>query len=527
MSVSAALKSRAAAWAPRILTQLCRDPSSPLYGCADRNWWHYKIRDFPSIILQQAGYAIHLAAPWFGGSGGADALRDLAAGSARFWNGRALRHHAFEEYYPWEQGYPPLAFSTLAVAKLVHDGAVPLADVAPGLRRAAAQLRTRFEAQAGNQQVAGLAALAWIDRLLPDEADAAAFAAQKARTFALQQEEGWYWEYDGPDLGYLAVTIDCLWDLYDATGDEEFRISTRSALAFIARLFAASPNGIGLHNSRNTDYLVPYGIIRSALEGDAAERKDAAFVATLAFANAHADDHFFAAVDDRYICHYIGQSVMRAVALLGEGRDIAAPASRKVQAELVPGSGHYLAPGLVVSCRKGGILTLHKGASEASDFGWIVERGRRQFVTHWWSSAWAFERIEGGVRVEGDLFPHSEKLSTPPKHMVLRLLSFALGRRLTALLKRVLIFKQGGGGPHLVRTVHHSAGKVEVIDEITGLAPGDRVLRAPRASKRHVASADSYQRQDLALVGKFTEEVEDRGSTKRIVTRYTATSLIR
>ena len=527
MSVAAALKVRAAAWAPRILTQLCRDPSSPLYGCADRNWWHYKIRDFPSIILQQAGYAMHLAAPWFDGGGGAEALHDLAGASARFWNGRALRHHAFEEYYPWEQGYPPLAFSTLAVAKLVHDDAVPLADVAPGLRRAAAQLRTRFEAQAGNQQVAGLAALAWIDRLLPHAADPAAFAAQKARTFALQQAEGWYWEYDGPDLGYLAVTIDCLWDLYDATGDEEFRNSIRRALTFMARLFAASPNGIGLHNSRNTDYLVPYGIVRSALEGDAAERKDASFVASLAFAGADRDDHFFAAVDDRYICHYIGQSVMRAVALLGEGRDIAAPAARKVQAELVPGSGHYLASGLIVSCRKGGIFTLHKGEREASDFGWIVERGRKQFVTHWWSSAWTFERIEDGVKVEGDLFPHSEKLSTPPKHMVLRLLSLVLGRRLTALLKRVLIFKRGGGGPHLVRTIRHAAGKVEVIDEITGLVSRDRLLRAPRASKRHVASADSYQRQDLALAGRFTEEVVDRGSTKRIVTRYTAMSLIR
>ena len=47
---------------PRILTQACRDPGSPAYGCFDRNWWHYKIRDFPSIMLQQGGYAAWLAA---------------------------------------------------------------------------------------------------------------------------------------------------------------------------------------------------------------------------------------------------------------------------------------------------------------------------------------------------------------------------------------------------------------------------------------------------------------------------------
>ena len=38
---------------PRILSQLDRDPDSPTFGCFDRNYWHYKMRDFSSIVLQQ------------------------------------------------------------------------------------------------------------------------------------------------------------------------------------------------------------------------------------------------------------------------------------------------------------------------------------------------------------------------------------------------------------------------------------------------------------------------------------------
>ena len=45
---------------PRILSQIDRDPNSPTYGCCDRNFWHYKIRDFPSAILQQSGYGLAL-----------------------------------------------------------------------------------------------------------------------------------------------------------------------------------------------------------------------------------------------------------------------------------------------------------------------------------------------------------------------------------------------------------------------------------------------------------------------------------
>lgn len=509
-------------WMPRILTQVCRDSNSPLYGCADRNWWHYKIRDFSSIILQQAGYALHQAAHLPLGRN-PEELTKLAAASALFWNVRARKHYAFEEYYPWEQGYPPLAFSTLAMAKLAADGVVAVEAIRPGLRVAARQLRTRLEEKAGNQQVAGLAALAWTDRVLPDEADPAAFARQKALTLVLQHEEGWYWEYDGPDLGYLAVTIDCLWDLYDATGDEDFRGSIRRALAFTARFPAAAPNGAGLHNSRNTDYLVPYGIVRSALQGDEAERRDASAVAAWAFAKADQPDHYFAAVDDRYICHYIGHSILRALRLLDGHAVEAAPAPQA--AELIPGSGHYLEPDLIVSCRKGGILTLSDAGGEANDFGWIIERGATQFVTHWWSDAWSFRHEgDGALLIDGPFFPHKERVSTPFKHMVLRVLSFVLGRRLTALLKRVLIFKRSTAGPSFTRRIERRADGLVVTDLVRDLRGGDKLLRAPRASKRHVASADSFHPQDLREERGFarSEERTQVADGMRIVTIFSA-----
>lgn len=503
-------------WLPRILTQICRDPTSPLYGCADRNWWHYKIRDFPSIILQQAGYALHQAAKLPEWQGESRALDAIAAASAGFWNVRAQKHYAFEEYYPWEQGYPPLAFATLAVAKLVHDGVVPVEDVRAGLRVAARQLRTRFEDKAANQQVAGLAALAWVDKVFPEDADPRAFAAQKAKTLALQHAEGWYWEYDGPDVGYLAVTIDCLWDLFDATGDADFQASIARALAYMAEYPAAAPNGIGLHNSRNTDYLVPYGIVRSALEGGEAERRDATSVAAWAFASADGDDHTYAATDDRYICHYIGHSVLRALVLLGPERRLAVQAEGK-EARLLEGCGHYLDDELIVSCRKGGIVTLTGEGGDASDFGWIVERGKTQFVTHWWSPDWAFRAEEDGVVVEGRFFAHREKLSTPLKHIVLRVLSFLLGRRLIALLKRVLIFKRGGKAePSFTRRIRRTGLGLEIIDRIEGMRGDDALIRAPRASKRHVASADSFNAQDLALLSRY-ERTEDRNHSDGMV----------
>ena len=45
--------SEAIAQIPKILTLLDRNPHSPTYGCFDRNFWQYKIIDFPSGMAQE------------------------------------------------------------------------------------------------------------------------------------------------------------------------------------------------------------------------------------------------------------------------------------------------------------------------------------------------------------------------------------------------------------------------------------------------------------------------------------------
>ncbi|MCX6998396.1 MAG: hypothetical protein NTV49_15245, partial [Kiritimatiellaeota bacterium] len=165
---------------PRILTQASRDPNSATYGSFDRDWWHYRIRDFSSVILQQGTWTAWLAAERPEFASDRAALTALAAAGCWFWNQRAVRFGAFEEYYPWERGYPSCAFSTRAVLKLAEAGVIPAGEIRAGAAVAAAQLLRRFEPEAANQQVAGLAALALIRKIHPDLVTAPAFEAQAA-----------------------------------------------------------------------------------------------------------------------------------------------------------------------------------------------------------------------------------------------------------------------------------------------------------------------------------------------------------
>lgn len=521
------LRSLARQQLPRLLTQVCRDPGSPFYGCFDRNWWHYKIRDFPSVILQQGAYALWTAAELPEFASVAPSLRGLASAGCRFWQKRALRRRAFEEYYPWEEGYPPLAFSTLAVMKMVAEEAVPPGEMKPGAIAAARQLSARFEHQAANQQVAGLAALAWLKKIYPDLVDSRTFADLSLRTLALQDAEGWFVEYDGPDLGYLAVTIDCLWDLFDATGDSAYVEAAARARDFINTLVSFSEGSIGMHNSRNTDYLVPYGLARFLFQ-DGPEAGATSHSFRTLFSDCLRPGHFFAAVDDRYWSHYIGHSLFRSLRLFPAPDSVPPPAPASIKEKSFPHSGYQLRLSssnrerILISPRKGGILTVLQERGSVADFGWVVDLDQKSWVSHWWSNGWKWSWEGGLLKVDGFLAPHRETASDPWKHMALRLASLLLGRRLIQFLKKQLIFKNKRGSIPFSRTIEIAPGLVRVTDHMDLLPEGARVRRAPRSSKRHVASADSWHQEDLQPVRGFSlkEEIRRDGPIFSVVTEY-------
>jgi hypothetical protein len=493
---------------PRILTQASRDPNSATAGSFDRDWWHYRIRDFPSAILQQAAWTVLLAAELPEFAAEREALTRLAADGARFWNARAIRFGAFEEYYPWERGYPVAAFSARAILKLVEAGAVPAADVRAGMAVAAEQLLRRFEPEAANQQVAGLAALALIRKFFPEFVPAAELAGQAARTLALQHAEGWYMEYGGPDLAYLSVTLDALWDLADVTGESRYRESAGRALRFLQLQVAALGASAGMVNARNTDYILPYGIARFLRDGNREEQGAAASLFTTLYGRLDAADHFLHAIDDRYLCHYVGHSLVRAWSLVRQlaAEALPAPAAPTPGERLLAGAGQVVRLGgadeisALLALQKGGVCCARLGDKRCADFGWIVRRGAAQFVTHWWGGDWAWRQAaDGSWIVTGHLVPHSETISSPVKHLALRAASLLLGDKMAPWLKSVLIFKKRQSPLGFERQIAFADRRLIVRDAIHGLRPDMVVLPAPRASKRHVSSADSFHREDLGL----------------------------
>lgn len=544
------LRHYAEAQLPRVLTQMDRDPDSPTFGCFDRDHWHYKIRDFASAILQQGVHTLEAVRT---GVLGGDLLRQagqepdkpgLGGRVMEAWSVAAVNalgrlvdgRGRVNEYYPFEGSFPAAAFGLYAAARVLFDWQKDaphlLEKVNPEpLRRLARHLAGRREAQAWNQQAAGLAGLALARqvemlRLAVSEQEVEAIAA---RFFAAQHAEGWFPEYGGPDFGYLAVTLDALADYFDATDDPRARQATERAVGFLARVLGADGRLPSTLNSRNTDYVVPYGLARAAQH-----LPEASWLLENLFRGAGDPAHFLWATDDRYHCHYIYASVVRSLPWIERRTEARAP-DRVSSTDWLAGCGYWIrhmgtpdAPQAVtrtvyVAAFKGGMTRVHDSRRPPrAEFGLrVLDRGTgKLWTTNWWnpSNTWEIAPERNRIRVTGSLRSASPRVSTPVAHVGLRAAAFLFRERLIPWLKAALIFRdtrrRAAADRRFERTVTvHPDGKVTVDTEVVFPGADARVTPGPRQHLRHVASAESFHPEDLqAVVDASGEEVDTAGN---------------
>ncbi len=90
---------------PKILTLLDRNPHSSTYGCFDRNFWHYKIIDFPSGMAQEFIWPLALAYetdvannPFYK----QPAIKEWVKAGILFASRSAHKDGSCDDYFPYE-----------------------------------------------------------------------------------------------------------------------------------------------------------------------------------------------------------------------------------------------------------------------------------------------------------------------------------------------------------------------------------------------------------------------------------------
>ncbi len=429
-----------------------------------------------------------------------DRVRDWALAGVRFWAGIQHADGAFDEYYPWEHGYIPTSFSLFAAAEACRLLGCEDDRVMQSCRRAARYLARNEEREALNQEAASIPGL-YAAHLLTGEAWIGDAATAKFERFVQRQSpDGFFAEYGGADLGYLSTTLDFLLEYARLSGDDRVWPIADKIVDFCSYFVHQDGSVGGQYGSRNTEYFLLSPLCLLA---------DRSPIARAMLGRLRTGKHgalaFYGAFDDRYLSHNMLHSLLRAVRY--------APGGDEVGEDLLPCDSEHeryfedagllsinqRGAHLVCGLSKGGVMRLFSAGREIfSDYGYRLEDAHGTPSASSWLRADALRGgAQGTYRVEGAFAEVPRQRVTPLKHMGLRLLARAWGKRLIPLLKKRLIFVDRIGPGRYARQIRLDRGMLHIEDELTLERGARRAYSADKFSLRHVASSKYYAADEL------------------------------
>lgn len=422
---------------PKLLTLQDRNPHSPTYGCFDRNYWQYKIIDFPSGMAQEFTWPLALA--WAlphpaNAFAGEESVRDWVVAGLDFMRRSSHPDGACDDYYPYERAVGAGAFSLLAGCEsyaLLDLNDRPLLEFFS--RRATWLAGRRESGRLSNHEALIVISLVRLQELTGDTRWRDDIARRLERLLSWQTTEGWFWEYEGCDPGYLTLTISLLARLDGLMPGAGLRDPLRRAIDFAGEFVHPDGTFGGEYGSRNTLNFFPHGFELAGSWKPEALAVNDAYLRGMAAGRAPCFD------DDHIIGHHLWNYLLA-------WHDAAA--SRGGALARSDGRHHYPEAGLIVDRRSGTelYLALAKGGVfkcfrderlVASDTQLSIETAGGVAVAHL-VDKYDVEIEADRIAIAGALGWAKTSLMTPAKLVVLRFVMLTIGRLFPNAIRRLL-----------------------------------------------------------------------------------------
>lgn len=282
---------------PKLLTLLDRNPHSPTYGCFDRNFWHYKIIDFPSGMAQEFVWPLALAYdtdisdnPFYQ----QPVIREWVEAGILYAARSAHPDGSCDDYFPFERAGGAAAFSLLACIESYTLLGLDSNTAKDFFATRASWLAEQNESgRLTNHHALIVLCLELLSKLLKTSQWNRAIALRLERILAWQSPEGWFPEYDGCDPGYHTLTISCLARIYQLRPDIRLKEALIKAVELAAQFVHPDGSYGGEYTSRNTYNFFPHGFELVGRWMPEALQINDRFLAGLAqgLAPCYADDH--------------------------------------------------------------------------------------------------------------------------------------------------------------------------------------------------------------------------------------------
>jgi hypothetical protein len=480
---------------PRILTNLDRDPDSPTRGCFDRNFWHYKVQDYPSALLQQCSLTLALVyLNHFSGNiyYNNKKIREYSVSGVNFCYRIQNRDGSFAEYWKGESSIPSTAFTLYSICETCD-----LLEIEPDaqcLNSAVQFLIKHKETDVLNQEMAAIAAIRYAARLLGNREYETIAAQRFDELLKMMKPEGWFSEYGGLDVSYLTVNLDFMIRYYELSGNKDALEAAKRIVEFIQYFIHPDGSTGGEYGTRNTEYFAPYGIEylkRYCPISHSIIHSILGYIRQNGYLNL--------SCDERYYLHYLSHSFMKSLLIYSDD-----PCTCDLPHEknfekffdesniFIKSTDHYY---FITNLSKGGVFkVMDKHTSQMStDCGYRLILSKEMYVTEL-PQMNDYSFCENQIEVTCKFSKMNIVQQSTTKLLLLRIMSFVLGFQTIHLLKRLMIFgTKGDNTLKMNRIISFENDKIHISDNID-IGKRSGILKlSDGLSIRHTASSRFFQ----------------------------------
>lgn len=502
---------------PKILTLLDRNVHSPTYGCFDRNFWHYKIIDFPSGMSQEFVWPLALAYdtdlpgnPFYRQA----VIKEWVEAGINFAARSAHRDGSCDDYFPFERAAGAAAFSLLAglesytLLGLNNEALLRFFE-----QRADWLAHHQESGRLANHQALIVLCLERLSTVLNTTKWDRFKAERLKQVLSWQSTEGWFQEYEGCDPGYHTLTLSLLARVYALRPSPELKEALVRAVRFAAHFIHPDGSFGGEYASRNTYNFFPHGFELTGLWLSEALTINDRFLAGLAagLAPCYSDDHIIGHHTWNYLLAWRDFVSERPPLPPRPRGRVWLPAAqilidRRQEAEL------YLA------ANKGGVFKcFRENRLVASDTHFslqVLAGGRVKNAVGHLVDDYQVELGEDEIAIRGVLGWAKQTQMTTLKLLVLRLVMYTVGRffpnLIRKLLQRVLITGKKEAPFTFERRFRWKDGRWHVIDELQARS-WDKVVTAGIGGDQtsiYVVMSRTYQQGQLQPWLDLTDRVK-------------------
>jgi len=513
---------------PKILTLMDRNVHSPTYGCCDRNFWHYKIIDFPSGMAQEFVLPLALAyetnlpknsfyhqniVPQWVEAGILYAARSAHADGS------------CDDYFPYERAAGAAAFSLLACIDsytlLKLNNPIALHFFA---KRADWLAKHHESGRLTNHEALIVLCLELLSNLLQTSQWDRAKVHRLERVLSWQSSEGWFQEYEGCDPGYHTLTISCLARIYQLNSDLRIKEALIKAVELAAQFVHPDGSYGGEYTSRNTYNFFPHGFELIGQWMPDALRINDAFLFGLAngLAPCYSDDHIIGHHTWNYLLAWRDFVSNRPLTQPRPTGRIWLPEAKilieRYQGEPENKENKGDSYELYLALNKGGVFKVFRNnqlIASDTQFSLLVKEDKKikNAVGHLVGS-YQIYLGNNEISIQGQLGWAKQKQMTPINLLILRVVMLTLGRffpnLIRKLLQKILIVGKKNAPFWFQRQLRWENSKLQVTDELK-TQNWENVIAADIGSDRtsiYVVMSRTFQIGQLQPEWNLTEAVK-------------------